>query len=274
MADESWDSFSLADTSESWDNFPKVSGPDALSGVLSGQPIVRRAQPPVDQGAAPSPPPPAYTGLPTLTGTATRFGGPNDQATFARVQAEALAAGKTPQQAEQAGLAKGDNGIGAPALGSVDTGNSYGIAVPTKTMEKYYGGTHLDPSTTGNWRTARADVTVNGQLYHNMPIIDVGPGDESVKKGNVTDFAHYFATGVMGTTNEQTSVDNVQVKLLPPGSGPDYTTHRDAFNAEQAYFAKTYFANNPSAQYIGAPDTPLSSPDIVRPTWSQNPGIQ
>jgi hypothetical protein len=217
------------------------------------------------------PPAPAYTGLPTLSGTATRFGGPNDRAAYASAKAAALKAGKTPQQAEEAGLNAGDNGIGSAALGSVDTANAYGIAVPTKTMEKYYGGSHLHPSTTANWRTARADVMVNGVTYHNMPIVDVGPGDESVGKGNVTDFAHYLANGVMGTTNEQTSADNVQVKLLPPGSGPDYTTHREAFNAEQAYFAKHYFGNNPDAQIIGAPDTPLSSPDIVRPPASQNP---
>jgi hypothetical protein len=223
--------------------------------------------------AQPAPAAPAYTGLPTLSGTATRFAGPNDRATYASTKAAALKAGKTPQQAEKEGLLAGDNGIGAPALGSVDTENSYGIAVPTKTMEKYYGGSHLDPSTTAKWRTARADVIVNGVTYHNMPITDLGPGDDSVSKGNVTDFSHYFATGVMGTTNEKTSANNVQVKLLPPGSGPDYLTNRPAFNAEQAHFAKTYFANNPDAQYIGAPDTPLGSPDIVRPPASQNPPV-
>jgi hypothetical protein len=119
------------------------------------------------QPVSPPPPAPAYSGLPTLTGSATRFAGQKDRDAYDK----AIAEGKTEEQA----LAVGDNGKGAPALGTVDTTDSYGASVPRETMEKFYGGNAKDPSTTAAWRTARAEVTVNGQTIR-VPISDLGPG--------------------------------------------------------------------------------------------------
>jgi hypothetical protein len=62
----------------------------------------------------------------------------------------------------------------------VDTAHSYGVAVPEDVMTKLYGGKASNPSTTANWRTARAQVTVNGKTY-TVPISDVGPGKEEQK---------------------------------------------------------------------------------------------
>jgi hypothetical protein len=45
---------------------------------------------------------------------------------------------------------------------------------------------------------------------------------------------------MMGTADEA----HAQVKLLPPGSGPDYLKNPDAWYAEQAHIAKQ-FQNNP-----------------------------
>jgi hypothetical protein len=159
-------------------------------------------------------------------------------------------------------LATGDNGIGSAALGSVNTGHSYGVAVPEDVMTKLYGGRASDPSTTANWRTARAQVTVNGQTYV-VPISDLGPGKKPQapppKGGNrSTDLTSDLAKGIPGWMSDD-SDGPVQIKLLPPGSGPDYLTDRAAWHAEQENIGKQLTP------------TPLGSSDIVRPPSIQNP---
>ena len=136
------------------------------------------------------------------------------------------------------------------ALGTVDTTNSYGIAVPQETMEKFYGGNAKDPSTTANWRTARAEVTINGQTYV-VPISDLGPGTEARKAGRVTDFTSYLMKGVGLMSDFADSP--VQIKLLPPGSGPDYMTDRHGWNTEQENLRKQLFRPEPET-------TPWASP--------------
>jgi hypothetical protein len=150
----------------------------------------------------------------------------------------------------------GDNGVGSPALGKVNTANSYGVAVPEEVMTKLYGGRASDPSTTANWRTARAQVTINGQTY-TVPISDLGPSNDQQKKGYVTDLTSDFAKGIPGWMSDN-SDGPVQIKLLPPGSGPDYLTDRAGWHAEQENIGK---------QLTPAP---LGSSDIVRPPSSQN----
>jgi hypothetical protein len=151
----------------------------------------------------------------------------------------------------------GDNGVGSPALGGVDTANSIGVAVPSDVMTKLYGGKASDPSTTANWRTARAQVTINGQTY-TVPISDVGPSDDQQKKGYITDLTSDLAKGIPGWMSDD-SDGPVQIKLLPPGSGPDYMTDRKGWQAEQENIGKQLTP------------TPLGSSDIVRPRSLQNP---
>jgi hypothetical protein len=203
--------------------------------------------------------PAGYTGLPSYQGKATRFAGQKDLDRYNAAHDAAIRAGKSEQQAEQAGFKVGDNGRGAPALGTIDTTDSYGVAVPQETMEKFYGGTAGDPSSTANWRTARAEVTINGQTYR-LPISDLGPGSGPQSKGVAVDLTDHTANAV-GMGDE---ANNVHVKLLPPGSGPDYMQNPDAWYAEQAHFAKQ-FQNNPAAQI--SPE-PAPTPWVSRGTSS------
>jgi hypothetical protein len=162
-------------------------------------------------------------------------------------------------------LETGDNGVGSPALGSVNTAASYGVAVPEDVMTKLYGGRASDPSTTANWRTARAQVTVNGKTYV-VPISDLGPGGKPDDpktprgQGRVTDLTSDLAKGIPGWMSDDAD-GPVQIKLLPPGSGPDYLTDRKGWHAEQENIGKQLTP------------TPLGSSDIVRPPSSENPPV-
>jgi hypothetical protein len=156
----------------------------------------------------------------------------------------------------------GDNGIGSAALGAVDTAHSYGVAVPADVMTKLYGGRASDPSTTANWRTARAQVTVNGKTFV-VPISDVGPDKDAQtpEGGNrSTDLTSDLAKGIPGWMSDD-SDGPVQIKLLPPGSGPDYLKNRPEWDAEQQNIGKQLTP------------TPLGSSDIVNPPQYQNPTV-
>lgn len=155
-----------------------------------------------------------------------------------------------------------DNGVGHPALGGIDTAHSYGVAVPPDVMEKLYGGKRDDPSTTANWRTARAQVTVNGKTY-TVPISDVGPGkgpQQTTSKhvGRSTDLTSDFAKGIPGWMDDD-SDGPVQIKLLPAGSGPDILKEPDKWHTEQQGIGKQLTP------------TPLGSTDIVRPVPPEPP---
>jgi hypothetical protein len=126
-------------------------------------------------------------------------------------------------------------------------------------MTKLYGGRASDPSTTANWRTARAQVTVNGKTYV-VPISDDGPGKRPLKEGRVTDLTSDLAKGIPGWMSDD-SDGPVQIKLLPPGSGPDYLTDRKGWQAEQENIGKQLTP------------TPLGSSDIVRPPSLENPPV-
>jgi hypothetical protein len=94
----------------------------------------------------------------SVSGYATQFGGLYDQIRYNRE----LARGKSVRQA----LAKGDPGIGAPRLGTVNTASSYGVAVPTEYLRTHLGN---DPAA---WRTARAQLQVGDQTVV-APFIDM-----------------------------------------------------------------------------------------------------
>jgi hypothetical protein len=141
----------------------------------------------------------------------------------------------------------------------VDTAHSYGVAVPAPVLAKLYGGKASDPSTTANWRTARAQVTVNDKTYV-VPISDAGPSDDQQKKGYITDLTSDLAKGIPGWMSDD-SDGPAQIKLLPPGSGPDYLTDRKGWNTEQENIGKQLTP------------TPLGSSDIVRPPSLQNPPV-
>ena len=96
----------------------------------------------------------------------------------------AIAAGKTEDQALQVG----DNWIGAKPLGRVSTGNSYGVAVPEEYLQRHFGN---DPA---NWRTARADLTYNGQTVR-VPFVDIGPSPEKQAEGIITDITYPLSVG-------------------------------------------------------------------------------
>jgi hypothetical protein len=192
---------------------------------------------------------PKYTGQPG--GSTTVFATPKDLRNYARTGS----------------LETGDNGVGAAALGGVDTAHSYGVAVPPDVLTKLYGGKASDPSTTANWRTARAQVTVNGKTYV-VPISDLGPSGVPASNGTlgkgprgdgrVTDLTSDLAKGIPGWMSDD-SDGPVQIKLLPPGSGPDYLTERDKWNTEQQGIGKQLTP------------TPLGSTDIVRPSQPASP---
>jgi hypothetical protein len=171
--------------------------------------------------------------LPITEGWATNFGAPSDLVNYQRARAIALAAGKTDDQAEKAGLLAGDNGIGHPSLGSVSSPNSYGVALPTSYLQDHLGN---DPSA---WRTARAQLTVNNQTV-SVPIIDVGPGQKQQDKGVVTDVSYPLSQALGGF-----DMAKAQVSLVP-NAGPDYLTNRDAWDREQRSITSSLIGGEPS----------------------------
>jgi hypothetical protein len=215
---------------------PKAMPVDATTTVMRAQPVTQPSTPPTSsptwdkilQNAAPK-----YAGEREVR--ATVFATPKDLADYAIHHS----------------LKRGDNGIGHDAYGTVDTAHSYGVAVPKEVMAKVYGGNANDPSTTAHWRTARAQINVNGKTYV-VPISDDGPAQTQKEGGPVTDLTSDLAKGIPGWMSDN-SDGPVQIKLLPPGSGPDYLTDRKGWQAEQENIGKQLIP------------TPLGSSDIVRP---------
>jgi hypothetical protein len=105
-------------------------------------------------------------------------------------------------------------------------------------------------------------TTEDGQTVR-VPYVDVGPGSGPQSKGVIMDLTHPVSEGL----NTGGMANNATLKYLPPGSGPDYTTHPDAWYVKQGHLSKQ-FANNPAAQIgaepapspFAAPAGPLGSP--------------
>jgi hypothetical protein len=149
----------------------------------------------------------------TQTGWATNFASPRDLQIYQRLKA----LGKS----EPYALARGDNGIGSPALGSISTPNAYGVAVPTSFLRKQFGN---DPAA---WRSARAQLTYGGQTVQ-VPFVDVGPSGGQQKKGVVTDLT-YPLSQALGTGD----MSKVQISYLP-NAGTDYTKDPTLWYNEQS----------------------------------------
>jgi hypothetical protein len=81
-----------------------------------------------------------------------------------------------------------------------------------------------------------------------------------VKAGRVTDLTSYLAKGA----GWMKDLDDgpVQIKLLPPGSGPDYLADRNGWNSEQENLRKQLFRPEPET-------TPWASPGGIRVPGTQ-----
>jgi len=194
-------------------------------------------------------PPP--NNLLNFAGIATQFGSLDDLLRYKVAKAQ----GATEKQA----LAVGDNGIGHHYLGSVNTTNSYGVALPMERLVQTLG---TDPA---NWRKARAEITLGDQTTMAVPIIDVGPGTKQQARGVVTDVSAPLARGF-----GDFDVTKAQVKILP-NAGPDYTSDPDAWYNEQTAIGKQL----PTGGTIGAEPnpTPLQSPtDAILSLAGVTPG--
>jgi hypothetical protein len=177
------------------------------------------------------------------SGYATNFA---DQKDLLRYQ-KAKAAGKSERQA----LAVGDNGIGAPSLGTVSTPNSYGVAVPTSFLRQHFGD---DPAA---WRTARAKLEYGDQTIQ-VPYVDVGPGTKQQKKGVITDLTYPLSQG-LGTG------DMSKIKLTPvPNAGVDYNTNKEDWQTEQGQIQKQLQAITGYAG-VGAEPSPTPGNPSVTP---------
>src|SRR5262249_40954044 len=129
-------------------------------------------------------------------------------------------------KSEAEALQHGDPGVGSPKLGEIDSTQNYGVAVPRSYLEQNLGS---DPAA---WRTARAQINFGGNTL-SVPIIDLGPGQENLKKGAITDLSYPLAQGLGATGWDPVNM------TLHPNAGPDYTTNRKAWDQEQTQIASS-----------------------------------
>lgn len=183
-----------------------------------------------------------------LGGLATNFADPLDPVRYLN----AIRAGATPEQA----LKVGDPGVGTPALGSINTTNAYGVAVPTEFLQQNFGPHPSD------WRTARAEMTLNNQTVR-VPFVDVGPSQKQQNKGVSTDVTYPLSQAMGGA-----DYSKVQTKLVP-NAGPDYMKDQDAWYQEQASIGKQLGDTNPP--WASASPTP-SAAQGAGPNY-QPPGL-
>jgi hypothetical protein len=160
----------------------------------------------------------------TYSGDGTVYATPKDLWTFADLKKQ----GKSDSYANT----YGDSGIGSPSLGKISTANTYGVAAPRDYLIKHFGA---DYDAKGNllpdqpkWRTARAQVTINGNTFL-VPITDIGPGTGQLKDGVVTDLTQPFHSAL----NLPDRFSGVTVSYIP-NAGPDYKKDPDGFYTEQA----------------------------------------
>jgi hypothetical protein len=189
-------------SSEPWNNDPIY---QSQSGPWENDPIAQNGP------SGPWDNDPIYT-----NGYATKFADQGDLAAYHRARANGAS--------EQEALQVGDNGIGNDDLGTVNTPNTFGVAVPREQLQKQLGN---DPAA---WRTARAMVTVNGHRAV-VPIVDIGPGTKAQSRGVVTDL-----TGPLASAMGSSGFDPVGISLVR-NAGPDYLTDRKGWYAEQQRIA-------------------------------------
>lgn len=122
-----------------------------------------------------------------------------------------------------------DEGVGAPRLGQLDTNDArlIGLAVPEEQLRRQFGN-HPEL-----WRKARADVVLADGTHVMVPIVDIGPSDEQLKKGIGVDMTY----GMTKLLNHNDETSTYKVKLIGD-AGPDVTKDPKAFLREQAQLAK------------------------------------
>lgn len=199
-------------------------------------PLYNSDDPDPDPPSSPVSTGPVAAPLVSTGGLGTNFADPGDRRRY-------LAAKERGASEEQA-LLVGDPGIGAPALGTVNTAQAYGVAIPEDYLRKTFGD---DPAA---WRTARVQLKV-GDKTITVPIVDVGPGKKSRARGAVSDITDLLWKG-LGLKDENPQVN---IKLMP-GAGPDYSSDRASWDAEQKQISAAL--QTPMALSSPAP-TPLGS---------------
>jgi hypothetical protein len=176
----------------------------------------------------------------TYQGYATNFASQHDLDTYNRIKK----AGGSEEQA----LLRGDNWIGAPHLGKVSTGNSYGIAVPEEYLRRHFGN---DPA---NWRTARARVTTESGQTILVPFVDIGPGKKQQKANVIADITYPLSQGLNTGDKSKVTISYV------PNAGPDYLKDRAAWYQEQGQIGNQFQGRRSQLQ-VGA--EPSSTPSLL-----------
>lgn len=161
---------------------------------------------------------PAAAPLVMTGGVGTMFGDAGDRRRYFAAKARGAS--------EQQALSVGDPGIGAGSLGTVNTAQAYGVAVPEDWLRKTFGD---DQS---NWRKARVQLKFGDKVI-TVPIVDIGPGKTARSRGVVSDMTDMLWKG-LGVEGDN---PQVTVKLLP-NYGPDYQSDRQAWNQEQQQIAQ------------------------------------
>ena len=175
-------------------------------------------------------------------GIATNFADPRDLARYHAARARG--------RSESYALSVGDNGVGAPTLGAIDTTSNYGIAVPTSYLRANFGS---DPAA---WRTARAQITMNGQTLQ-VPFIDVGPGKGPQSRGVIADLSYPLSQALGGK-----GWDKIQLSPLA-NAGVDYTLDPDGWRAEQQGIRSNMMSEAPTPSNPALTDTQLAD-EIAR----------
>jgi hypothetical protein len=194
-------------------------GLDIPPDVQRAQPVpgqVYRAQPAQPVQSPPPAPTTPSNSIFIKDGRVTNFAGPRDLAIFKKLKAEG--------QSDEYAFKYGDNGIGAKDLGTINTPNAYGVAVPQDQLRALLGP---DPAA---YRTARVRMTINN-LTVNVPIVDYGPDKEAQMKGAVLD-ATYPLSQAFGGVNYNWEGKGTNLGIIK-NAGPDYMTNRDAWKKEQ-----------------------------------------
>jgi hypothetical protein len=188
-------------------------------------------------------------------GTATMFG---DQGDIDRYHA-AKAQGASDSEAFQVG----DNGIGAGAVGGLETSGLYGIAVPQSLLRSRYGNNY--PA----WRSARVDVVdpSSGRRLR-LPIVDVGPSESQQAKGIIAD----FTPGVDQYFNNQGGGKRYLMKIVD-NAGPDVHRYPGDFNNEQAALAEGFDSSqlDKRAQRFAKPGQGIPTARAVQPELGDDP---
>jgi N-acetyl-anhydromuramyl-L-alanine amidase AmpD len=133
-----------------------------------------------------------------------------------------------------------DNGVGSPHLGTLDTTQVAGVALPHWVLQQYFG------NSTAAMRQARVDV-VDPQTGRRLrvPIVDIGPGEGPENAGVIADMTPALARYFGGDKN-------LSIRIVPK-AGPDVMKNSQLFADEQAAIKNGFDSSalDPKRQVIG-----------------------